>query len=67
MLEWEHWLRKLLVHIPTFMIIVAYGIPILLVASLLSLRNLEIILPFIKSLTDDETIHDILQVLIRLS
>jgi hypothetical protein len=61
MLEWEHWLRKLLVHMPTFLIIVAYGIPILLVASLLSLRNLEIILPFIKSLTEDKTIHDILQ------
>lgn len=62
--EWEHWLRKLLVHIPTFLIVVAYGIPILLVAGLLSLHNLEDILPFIKALTRNKAIHDILQVLL---
>ncbi|KAG0592601.1 hypothetical protein KC19_1G265900 [Ceratodon purpureus] len=59
--EWEHWFRKLLIHIPTFLIIVAYGIPILLVAGLLSLHNLEDILPFIKAITRNKAIHDILQ------
>lgn len=58
---WEHWLRKIVVYVPTFLIVVAYAIPILLVASLLSLRNLEDILPFLKSITKHKAIHDILQ------
>lgn len=60
---WQRAIRRFLVGVITFLLIVFYMIPIAFVASLTTLENLEKLLPFIKSIVRIGVVGSIIQVM----
>lgn len=59
---WQRAIRRGVVAVLTFLLIVFYMIPISFVASLTTLENLEELLPFIRSITRISVLGNIIQV-----
>jgi len=60
---WQRAIRRGLVAVVTFLLIVFYMIPIAFIASLTTLENLQKILPFIKSIVKIKVLGTVIQVL----
>lgn len=58
---WQRSIRKPVVYVVTFFVVIFYMIPIAAISAITTLENLETVLPFIKSITRIKALNAILQ------